>query len=164
MIPWIPCYCTVGKNQMQPYYSNKLLKCVIVKIHSDTKPQNFDTSYKRKSKLSRQINQVGSAKSDQWLVFMTTTKPFWGECDWREAGFAYNEKRLLYFDVFYYKDDLSWLETFYFLFYLYSCFMNSSEFHLFTQRTNRRLLYLDPRYIKCTAVIAVVKLKYLKQL
>ena len=50
---------------LQPYYSNKLLKCVIVKIHSDTKPQKFDASYKRKSKLSRQINQVGSAKSDQ---------------------------------------------------------------------------------------------------
>ena len=65
MIPWIPYNCTVCKNQIQPYYSNKLLKCVIVKIHSDTKPQKFDASYKRKSKLSRQINQLGSAKSDQ---------------------------------------------------------------------------------------------------
>ena len=91
---------------------------------------------------------------------MTTTKPFLGECDWREAGFAYNERRLLYYDVFYYKDDLSWLKTLYFLFYLYSCFLNSCEFQLFTLRTNRRLLHLDPRYIKCTAVIAVVKLKY----
>lgn len=91
---------------------------------------------------------------------MTTTKPFLGECHWREAGFAYNERRLLYYDVFYYKDDLSWLETLYFLFHLYSCFLNSCEFQLFTLRTNRRLLHLDPRYIKCTAVIAVVKLKY----
>lgn len=65
MIPWIPCYCTAGKNQIQPYYLNKLLKCVIVKIYSDTKAQNFDAAYKRKSKLSQQINQVGSEKSDQ---------------------------------------------------------------------------------------------------
>lgn len=37
----------------------------MVKIHSDTKAQNFDAAYKRKSKLSQQINQVGSEKSDQ---------------------------------------------------------------------------------------------------
>ena len=54
-----PATVLLAKNHLRPHYSNKVLKCVTVKIHSDIKPQHFDAPYKH------QLNQVGSAKSDQ---------------------------------------------------------------------------------------------------